>query len=233
MKRIVAFTGAGVSAESGIDTFRDSGGLWERFDIADVATPEAFERDPETVLEFYNERRRKVLESEPNPAHRAIAELEEAYEVVVVTQNIDDLHERAGSNHVLHLHGEILKVRSSVDPELVYEVGKEGIKLGQTCDKGSQLRPYVVWFGEAVPMLEKAAKEIQQADLLMVVGSSLNVYPAAGLVFYAPHHAEKYFIDPKAEEDQVEMSGFRAIPEKAGVGVPKLAEQLLEKEARE
>lgn len=233
MKRIVAFTGAGVSAESGIDTFRDSGGLWDRYNITDVATPEAFERNPEMVLEFYNERRRKVLESEPNAAHRAIADLEEAYEVVVVTQNIDDLHERAGSSQVVHLHGEIRKVRSSVDPDLLYEVGKEGIQLGQTCDKGSQLRPHVVWFGEAVPMLEVAAKEIEQADLLLVVGSSLNVYPAAGLVFYAPSHAQKYLVDPKAEEDAVDMSGFMAIPEKAGVGVPKLVERLLEKEPRD
>lgn len=232
MKRIVAFTGAGVSAESGIDTFRDSGGLWERYSITDVATPEAFERDPETILAFYNERRRKVMESEPNPAHKALAELEEAYDVVVVTQNIDDLHERAGSSQVMHLHGEIAKVRSSVDSELIYDIGGEDIQIGQTCDKGSQLRPHVVWFGEAVPMLEKAAKEIEQADLFMVVGSSLNVYPAAGLVFYAPSHAPKYLIDPKAEADGVEMNGFTAISEKAGEGVPNLVERLMEKEPR-
>jgi NAD-dependent deacetylase len=232
MKRIVAFTGAGVSAESGIDTFRDSGGLWDRYSIADVATPEAFERDPETVLEFYDQRRKKVLESDPNPAHRAIAELERDHEVVVVTQNIDDLHERAGSSRVLHLHGEILKVRSSVDPDLIYEVGEEGIRMGQTCEKGSQLRPHVVWFGEAVPMLEHAAREIQQADILLVIGSSLNVYPAAGLVFYARPDADKFLIDPKAEEDGAEMSDFELIPEKAGEGVPKLVERLLEKETR-
>ncbi|MFB6257836.1 MAG: NAD-dependent deacetylase [Flavobacteriales bacterium] len=232
MQRIVAFTGAGVSAESGIDTFRDSGGLWDRYNIADVATPEAFARDPKTVLEFYNERRRKVLESEPNPAHQALAELEEAYEVVVVTQNIDDLHERAGSSKVLHLHGEIKKVRSSVDPELIYEVGEGGIELGQTCDKGSQLRPHVVWFGEAVPMLEKAALEIEQADILLVIGSSLNVYPAAGLVFYARPEARKFLIDPKADEDGGAMEDFELISEKAGQGVPRIVERLMAKEVR-
>lgn len=232
MKRIVAFTGAGVSAESGIDTFRDSGGLWDRFDIADVATPEAFERDPETVLEFYNERRRKVLESEPNAAHHALAELEKAYDVTVVTQNIDDLHERAGSSNVVHLHGEIRKVRSTIDPELMYEVGEEGVQLGQTCEKGGQLRPHVVWFGEAVPMLEVGARAIQGADILLVIGSSLNVYPAAGLVFYAKPEASKYLIDPKAQEDAGEMSEFELVPEKAGIGVPRIVESLMTKEPR-
>ncbi len=232
MQRVVAFTGAGVSAESGIDTFRDSGGLWDQYDIADVATPEAFAKDPETVLQFYNERRKKVLESEPNAAHRALAELEKAYDVVVVTQNIDDLHERAGSSKVLHLHGEIRKVRSSVDPDLIYEIGGEEIQIGQTCDKGSQLRPHVVWFGEAVPMLEHAAKEIQEADVLLVIGSSLNVYPAAGLVFYAKREARKYLIDPKAEEDGGSMADFRLIPEKAGKGVPLVVEELMDKETR-
>ncbi len=232
MKRIVAFTGAGISAESGIDTFRDSGGVWERYNIADVATPEAFERDPKTVLEFYEQRRQKVLESSPNAAHRAIAQLEKAHEVVVVTQNIDDLHERAGSSRVLHLHGEIRKVQSSQDPNLVYEVGEEGIRWGLTCEKGSQLRPHVVWFGEPVPILETAAKEIEGADILLVIGSSLNVYPAAGLVFYAKPEARKFLIDPKADEDGAEMKDFELVPEKAGEGVPKVVERLLEKEPR-
>ncbi len=228
MKRIVAFTGAGVSAESGIDTFRDSGGLWEQHRISDVATPEAFERDPEMVLEFYNERRRKVLQSEPNAAHKALAELERAYEVSVITQNIDDLHERAGSSQVIHLHGEIRKVQSTLDPELLYEVGEEGIQVGDTCEKGGQLRPYVVWFGEMVPMMEVAAREMQNADILMVIGSSLNVYPAAGLVFYAPEGIPKYLIDPQAEEDQEGKKLFRTIPKKAGEGVSELVEELLE-----
>jgi NAD-dependent deacetylase len=232
MKKVVAFTGAGVSAESGIDTFRDSGGLWEQYDIADVATPEAFERDPETVLEFYNERRRKVLQSEPNPAHRALAEMEKVHDVVVVTQNIDDLHERAGSSRVIHLHGEIRKVRSTLDPELLYEVGEEGVQLGSTCEKGGQLRPHVVWFGEPVPMLEVAAKEIEDADVLLVIGSSLNVYPAAGLAFYAPQRAEKYLIDPKAQEDGANLSDFELVPQRAGEGVPVIVERLMEKITR-
>ena len=173
-----------------------------------------------------------MLESEPNPAHRALAELEKVHDVVVVTQNIDDLHERAGSSRVIHLHGEIRKVRSTADPSLLYEVGEEGIQLGSTCEKGGQLRPHVVWFGEPVPMLEVAAREIQDADALLVIGSSLNVYPAAGLAFYAPPKAEKYLIDPKAEEDGAGLSGFELIPKKAGEGVPPLVERLMEKIAR-
>lgn len=229
MKRVVVFTGAGVSAESGISTFRDSGGLWEKYDITEVATPEAFERNPEMVLEFYNQRRRQVVQAEPNEAHKAIAELENAYEVVVVTQNIDDLHERAGSSKVIHLHGEIRKVRSTADPELVYEIGEEGIQLGSTCEKGGQLRPHVVWFGEMVPMMEVATKEMENADILMVVGSSLNVYPAAGLVFYTPSGIPKYLIDPKAEEDVGNgLQDVKAVPQKAGEGVPRVVKELLE-----
>ena len=200
MKRIVILTGAGMSAESGLKTFRDSDGLWENHNIYDVATPEAWGRDPELVLNFYNDRRKQVRVAEPNKAHLALAKLEQKYNVSIITQNIDDLHERAGSTHVIHLHGEVNKARSSVDSGLVYELDHWEMKMGDTCEKGSQLRPHIVWFGEAVPMIEKAISIVEMADVVMVIGTSLSVYPAAGLVNYAPHFAEKYYIDPKELE---------------------------------
>lgn len=181
-KHIVVFTGAGVSAESGLKTFRDSDGLWENYRIEEVATPEAWERNPKLVLEFYNMRRKQCMEAQPNKAHQLIAELEKYYNVSVITQNIDDLHERAGSTNVLHLHGEIMKVRSSVDDNLIYPIKKWNLELGEKCEKGSQLRPHIVWFGEPVPMMEKAIEIVQTADVFIVVGSSLVVYPAAGLL---------------------------------------------------
>ncbi|MBL8003019.1 MAG: NAD-dependent deacylase [Flavobacteriales bacterium] len=224
--RIVFFTGAGVSAESGIRTFRDSDGLWEQYRIEDVATPQAFARDPALVLHFYDLRREQVLKAVPNAAHRAIADLERDFDVHVVTQNIDDLHERAGSGRVLHLHGEIRKARSTANPSLVVPINGPSLKLGDRCPKGSQLRPHIVWFGEEVPMLPVAAALVEQADVLVVVGSSLQVYPAAGLVHHAPPGCPVHLVDP----GEVSLPGARFThwKEKAGEGVPKLAAFLRE-----
>jgi NAD-dependent deacetylase len=227
MKKVVVLTGAGVSAESGIDTFRDSGGVWEKHDVREVATPEAFERDPELVLKFYNERRRKIREVEPNKAHKAIARLEEGYDVTVVTQNIDNLHERAGSSNVIHIHGSIFKARSTKDPNLIYDI-EEDIKMGDTCEKGGQLRPHVVWFGEPVPMMQKAGAVTAEADILLVVGTSLVVYPAAGLIHYVDHEAPKYVVDPNMP-DVSRVPNVHPIEKKATEGAPPLVEELLEK----
>ena len=199
MKHIVVFTGAGISAESGLKTFRDADGLWENHAIEDVATPEAFHANPELVLRFYNERRKQLLECSPNDAHVAIAELESKYNVTVVTQNVDDLHERAGSTNVVHLHGELMKVRSTAFPDLIYKLEQWELKLGDNCEKGFQLRPHIVWFGEQVPMMDKAIEIVEQADVFLVVGTSLQVYPAAGLVHYASNASQKFLIDPKSE----------------------------------
>ncbi len=225
--RIVFFTGAGVSAESGLRTFRDSDGLWEEYRIEDVATPQAFARDPALVLHFYNLRREQVLKAEPNTAHKAIAALEQHFDVRVVTQNIDDLHERAGSSRVLHLHGEIRKARSTKDPRLVTEINGPHLNLGDRCSLGSQLRPHIVWFGEEVPLLEEASEIVGTADVLVVVGSSLQVYPAAGLVHYAPPGCAIHVVDPVG----VGAGLTRATHwnEKASLGVPKLAEALIAK----
>jgi NAD-dependent deacetylase len=224
MKRIIVFTGAGISAESGIRTFRDSGGLWEEYSIEEVATPMAWQKNPDLVLDFYNRRRKQVLEAQPNAAHTALAKLEEKYNVQVITQNIDDLHERAGSANVLHLHGEIRKSRSTADESLVYDIEGWEIKKGDLCEKGSQLRPHVVWFGEMVPNMEKAAMLCMRADIFIVVGTSLNVYPAAGLVDYVPYDAQKYIVDP---EHPGILRDFTFIREKAGDGIPPLVEKLL------
>lgn len=223
-KRIVVLTGAGISAESGIRTFRDSDGLWENYRIEDVATPSAWRKDRRLVLDFYNMRRKQVLEAQPNAAHYALAALEKHFDVHIVTQNIDDLHERAGSGQVLHLHGEILKSRSTADASLVYPIDGWELKEGAICEKGSQLRPHIVWFGESVPMLGAAAEIVSAADIFLVVGTSLAVYPAAGLVDYAPPHADCYLIDPQAPS----VNGhFTVIRKKAGEGVPELVEQLI------
>lgn len=225
MKKVVVLTGAGISAESGLKTFRDSDGLWENYRVEDVATPQAWAADFELVLKFYNERRKQVLDAAPNAAHKALADLEKKYDVNIVTQNIDDLHERAGSTKVLHLHGEILKSRSTVDPRLIYSVNGWEIKRGDKCEKGSQLRPHIVWFGEMVPELERAALLVSRADIFIVVGSSLQVYPAAGLTHYAPLQSEKYYIDPKA----VNIAGdFEVIHATAGIGVPALVKKLFD-----
>lgn len=225
-KKLVIFTGAGISEESGLKTFRDSGGLWENYNVEDVATPEAWIRNPKLVTEFYNQRRKQIMEARPNRAHEICAELEEFFDVHIITQNIDDLHERAGSKHVLHLHGEIMKARSSGDPNLIYPLNHWEIKIGDTCEKGYQLRPHVVWFGEMVPMMEPAMELTSMADIFVVVGSSLSVYPASGLIHYAPENAEKWLIDPGVFKlDHLLL--MRHIRKKASEGMEILKKELL------
>lgn len=196
MKHLVVFTGAGMSAESGLKTFRDSDGLWENYRIEDVATPQAWQKDKSLVLDFYNQRRVQCLKSKPNAAHYALAELEQNFKISIITQNIDNLHERAGSKNVLHLHGEITKSRSTIDSGLVYDIHGPYLNLNEKCAKGSQLRPHIVWFGEAVPLMENACHIASTADIFVVIGSSLVVYPAASLIEYAPAEIPKYIIDP-------------------------------------
>ncbi len=194
---LVVLTGAGVSAESGLATFRDSGGLWEKYNVYEVATPEAWQKNKELVLEFYNLRRKQLKDVSPNPAHKLIAELEKDYEVVVITQNVDDLHERGGSTQILHLHGELTKVQSTKNSELIYDIGYSEITLGDTCEEGGQLRPFVVWFGEPVPMIEPAMRIASMADIFLIAGTSLAVYPAASLIDFVPEKSPIYAIDPK------------------------------------
>ncbi|PTN10645.1 NAD-dependent deacylase [Mangrovibacterium marinum] len=225
MKKLVVLSGAGMSQESGLRTFRDMGGLWEEYDVSEVATPEAWERNPELVNRFYNERRRQLQDCEPNQGHRLLAELEHDFDVHIITQNVDDLHERAGSSKVLHLHGELKKVRSSVDPNLILELDGWELKLGQKCPKGSLLRPHIVWFGEAVPAMDQAIDIASQADLFLVIGTSLNVYPAAGLVHYTPSACPLYVVDP--ERPPISMKGVTFIEEKAGAGMVKLKKLLV------
>ena len=228
MKKIVVFTGAGISAESGIKTFRDSGGLWEEYDIMKVATPEAWHENPEIVLDFYNKRRKQVIEANPNQAHLALVKLEEKYEVQIITQNIDDLHERAGSKNILHLHGEIKKSRSSVDPSLVYPIEGWELNSGDKCEKGSQLRPHIVWFGEEVVNMDKAFMLASKADVFIIVGTSLNVYPAASLIHHTSENIPMYLIDPNAKSiDQI--PNLSIIKEKAGMGVSGLVQKLISK----
>ena len=226
MKKIVVLTGAGVSAESGLKTFRDHDGLWHNYRVEDVATPEAWERNMDLVLEFYNERRKNLAEAHPNAAHIALARLEGMYDVQIITQNVDDLHERGGSSNVMHLHGELKKVRSSADPSLVYELHGWELKKGDQCEKGSQLRPHIVWFGEPVPLIVEAASLCEQADILIIVGTSLQVYPAAGLIHYAFAGSPKYYIDPKAVAVPF-IPNLEIIRKTAGEGVPELVERLL------
>ena len=227
-QRVVILTGAGVSAESGIKTFRDAGGLWEGHDIMEVASPEGWIKNRDLVLDFYNKRRRQLQEVQPNAAHEALVELEAAYDTYVVTQNVDDLHERAGSSQVVHLHGELRKSRSTLDPRLVYDCPGD-ILEGDRCEKGSQLRPHIVWFGEMVPMLETAAELIVEAHHIIIVGTSMQVYPAAGLVGYAPLDARIYYVDPKPSlnYELSQISNLEIIPEKATVGVPMVVDKLL------
>lgn len=224
--KIVVLTGAGISAESGIATFRDSNGLWEQHRIEDVATPEGWRKNPQLVLDFYNQRRAQAAQVQPNAAHIALAKLEEKHEVFIVTQNVDDLHERGGSTHVLHLHGMLRLVRSTLDPSLVYDIDDQALHLGDKCEKGSQLRPHIVWFGEAVPNMEKATYLAEMADVFMVIGTSLQVYPAAGLLHFAPSHIPKYLIDPNAEAI-AGIENLTVIKDKAGIGVPSVVAQLL------
>jgi len=226
MKKLVILTGAGMSSESGIKTFRDSGGLWEEYEVTDVATPEAWVRNRALVLRFYNERRRQLGACKPNEGHQGLARLEKYFDVQIITQNIDDLHERAGSTKVLHLHGELTKARSSVYPTLVYDIGYKDIQEGDKCDKGSQLRPHIVWFGEEVPMMDEAVNLTADADIFVVVGSSLNVYPAAGLIHYAPAKASLWLIDPKDVVIPVSRN-VEVIQEVASKGVKLLTESLM------
>ncbi|MBC9797307.1 SIR2 family NAD-dependent protein deacylase [Sinomicrobium weinanense] len=225
MKKIVVLTGAGISAESGINTFRDANGLWEGHDIMEVASPEGFRKDPALVLDFYNKRRRQLFEVGPNTAHYALADLQEVYQVSIITQNVDDLHERAGSKNVVHLHGELLKARSTFDEDLVYD-WKKDIHIGDFCEHHHQLRPHIVWFGEAVPMMDKAISEVADADILMVIGTSMQVYPAAGLVHYTQKNIPVYFIDPKPNIQENSMDNLTIIAEKATTGVPKAIFQI-------
>lgn len=229
MKKVVVLTGAGISAESGISTFRDAGGLWENHRIEEVATYDAWVQNQDLVIEFYNQRRKQLFEVEPNPGHYALVKLEEKFDVHIITQNVDDLHERAGSKNVMHLHGELKKVRSTADPNLIYTLDSWELKKGDVCEKGSQLRPHIVWFGEAVPMIVPAAELASKADIFMVVGTSLLVYPAAGLIEYAPTKSPKYLVDPNAKEIRY-VSNLTIIAEKAGTGLVKLVDKLLTSE---
>lgn len=224
MKRLVVLTGAGMSQESGMRTFRDMGGLWEEYDVMEVATPEAWARNPELVTRFYNDRRKQLLECKPNAGHCGLADLEKDFDVRIITQNVDDLHERGGSSHVLHLHGELKKVRSQVDESLIYELDGWELKIGDKCEKGSQLRPHIVWFGEAVPAMEEAIPLVESADIVVVIGTSLNVYPAAGLVHYAQDGVPVFLIDP--ERPGVSIRNLIYIPEKASKGIEILKEKL-------
>lgn len=226
-KKLVVLSGAGISAESGIKTFRDSDGLWENHDIMDVATPQGWRKNQKLVLDFYNQRRKQERECKPNLAHQILAELEQHFEVKIITQNIDSLHERAGSSDVLHLHGEINKAQSSLDPKLIYDLDHWEIKSGDMCEKGSQLRPHVVWFGEAVPKLEEAIQLVEKADIFIIVGTSLQVYPAASLVDFVPNHCPIYLIDPQLPETKPNKN-LIAIPEKASSGMKKVRELIIQ-----
>ena len=230
MKKIVVLTGAGVSAESGIHTFRDSGGLWEGHDVMEVASPEGFAKNPALVLDFYNQRRRKLFEVEPNAAHMALVELEDHFDTTIVTQNVDDLHERAGSSRVIHLHGELLKSRSTSNPEIIYPCSGD-ILLGDKCEFGSQLRPHIVWFGESVPMLNLGINHVMDCDWIIIIGSSMQVYPAASLAGFAPSYAGMDYVDIKPSIN-FELSlrpGLHVIEKKATIGVPEVVKRLITK----
>ncbi|OUJ69476.1 SIR2 family NAD-dependent protein deacylase [Hymenobacter crusticola] len=225
-EKIVVLTGAGISAESGLATFRGADGLWEGHRVEDVATPEAFTRNPELVLEFYNQRRTAARAAQPNAGHLALVALEQAYEVVVVTQNVDDLHERAGSSRVMHLHGQLFESRSTRYQELVYPMTSDRIELGDLCERGHQLRPNIVWFGEDVPLMERAIEEAATAAIFMVVGTSLQVYPAAGLINYTPTNCPTYIIDPH-QPPLTSRRNLHFVTEPATTGVAKVAAELL------
>ena len=225
MKKLVFLTGAGMSAESGISTFRDSDGLWEQYRVEDVATPEGYAKDPALVLDFYNQRRRQLAVAEPNEGHRQLVRLEQDFDVHIITQNVDNLHERAGSSQVLHLHGELTKARSGRNPSLIREIGYNDIHLGDLADDGTQLRPHIVWFGEAVPNIEPAAALCEQADYFVVIGTSMNVYPAAGLIHYVPRTAPCFLVDPKAVAISRPVTIFQ---EKAGTGVKKVVDWIID-----
>ena len=224
-KKIIIFSGAGISAESGLKTFRDNDGLWENYDLKEVATPEAWEKNPELVLDFYNLRRKQVIEAKPNNAHFSLVKLEKKFNVHIITQNIDDLHERAGSTNILHLHGEILKSKS-ISNEKQYNIKGAKLNIGDLCENNTQLRPDIVWFGESVPKMIEAERLCKDADILIIIGTSLSVYPAANIVDFVPDNCENYLIDPK----EVSMNGIKnlkLIKEKASIGIPILANTLL------
>jgi NAD-dependent deacetylase len=225
MKKLVFLTGAGMSQESGIKAFRDMGGLWEQYDVTEVASIDAWHRNPQLVLDFYNQRRKQLFESQPNKGHQVVAEFEKYFDVNIVTQNVDDLHERVGSSQILHLHGELKKARSTADPQLIYTLKNWELKWGDLCEKGSQLRPHIVWFGEPVPEMDNAIPIVEQADILVIVGTSLSVYPAAGLMHYARPSAVIYLIDPGSPHAS---SGLKIhhIKEKASIGLTQLFEKL-------
>jgi NAD-dependent deacetylase len=223
-KTLVVLSGAGISQESGLKTFRDMGGLWESYDVTEVATPEAFDKNPDLVMRFYNQRRKQLFQVEPNAGHVGIAELEEWFNVEVITQNVDNLHERAGSTKVLHLHGELMKARSTIDPFLVYDLDHWALDIGDLCEKGSQLRPHIVWFGEPVPEIPKAIRIVEQADILVVVGTSLEVYPAASLVNYTKSKTPVFVVDPG--RPTISNKNVKYIQKKAGEGIIELKSEL-------
>lgn len=227
MKKIVVLTGAGISAESGVQTFRDANGLWQNHNIMEVASPQGWARNKELVLEFYNQRRRQLHEVHPNEGHKALVDLEKYYDTVIITQNVDDLHERAGSKNIIHLHGELFKVRSTGDENLVYE-WKKDLNIGDKCEKGYQLRPHIVWFGEQVPMISVAAKEVMDADIMIIVGTSMQVYPAAGLVSYLMQGTPIYYIDPNPHisYELQRSANLEVLSEKASTGVRKVVDKL-------
>jgi NAD-dependent deacetylase len=226
-KKIVVLSGAGMSADSGLKTFRDADGLWEGHDVMEVASPQGFRANPDLVFEFYNERRRQLLKAQPNEGHKALTVLEKHYQVTIVTQNVDDLHERAGSTEVLHLHGELFKVRSTSPPYTVYE-WKKDLNIGNLCEHGHQLRPHIVWFGEEVPLLPQAASLTALADILIIIGTSLQVYPAASLMYYAQPGTPVYFIDPKPAIDSSADFDLQIIAKSAFEGVPELVNTLVD-----
>ncbi|MFT5737090.1 MAG: NAD-dependent deacetylase [Maribacter sp.] len=228
MKHVVILTGAGISAESGLQTFRDADGLWEGHDVMEVATPEGFANNPALVLEFYNQRRKQLLQVAPNAAHEALVNLEEKFKVSIVTQNVDDLHERAGSELVLHLHGELLKARSTVSENEIIPWTKD-IVQGDVCKKGYQMRPHIVWFGEAVPLLDQAVEITRTADILIIIGTSMQVYPAASLIDFVADNVPIYFIDPKPSISEYNRKNLTILASAAAIGVPKLINVLLNK----
>ena len=225
MKKIVVLTGAGISAESGIKTFRDADGLWEGHDVMEVASPMGWEQDQALVLDFYNKRRAQLFEVSPNTGHLGLVELENKFDVAIVTQNVDDLHERAGSSNVIHLHGELLKVRSTIDEELVYDWTKD-LNKGDLCERKAQLRPHIVWFGEAVPMLDTAIEIVAKADILIIIGTSMQVYPAANLINYTKVNTPIYFVDPKPSIQENSFPNLTIIAENASTGVQRVVTEL-------
>jgi len=227
MKKIVVLTGAGISAESGIKTFRDADGLWEGHDIMEVASPIGWNKNKALVLDFYNKRRAQLAQVHPNEGHLALVELEKHYKVSIITQNVDDLHERSKSSNVIHLHGELLKVRSSIYPSQIYE-WKKDLNLGDLCGNNTQLRPHIVWFGEEVPMLDTAIEAVSRADILLIIGTSMQVYPAANLIHYIQPNTPIYFIDPKPSIQESDFPYLKIVAEKASKGVPKVVTELID-----